>query len=224
MDFFQRLRELAGITDIHQLDEYARIGTAITKNSIPAKYKQYPVIGQGSMSVILQKDESTVYVLTRDAAKKDWAVHGLDAEWIDTIEDVPHADSRLRDMVVYVLKMPLLYPLSRENKAKIKKEVKEFDKIWWHVNAANTWGKTRQGVKRMDAINTYLEQFPDGLLANVFNHLMNYDLDRVTQDLHMGNFMQDHDGNIVIVDPIADQELIDILQDIRSKRYSGRNY
>jgi hypothetical protein len=197
-----RLKELAGVQPV---DEANRIGTALYKNQIPQEYKQYPVIGQGATSVVLEKDPNTVYVLTRDAHKKDWLTHGIGlADWIDT-QEIHHPNPRIRDIPVYVLKMPKLLPLDPANKKKIRAEVKFWDGLY----TKHVWGKRgSRSIGIQDAMNDYLDQRPEGLFAELFNHLGNYDLDSVSPDLLMRNFMQDSKGNIILIDPVVDMEIV----------------
>ena len=102
-----------------ELTEADRIGTALWRSSIPQKYKKYPILGQGATSIVLDKGDGRVLMLTRDTMKMEWLTRnwGLDiGEVIDEFE-VHHQKSRtLGEMPVYVIDLPLLYPLSAKNK------------------------------------------------------------------------------------------------------------
>jgi hypothetical protein len=194
------------------IKEADRIGTALWKSSIPAKYKQYQVIGQGATSVVLDKGDGNVLVLTRDAMKKDWLVQdwglGL-GEWIDGF-DAHHQQSRdISDMPVFVIQMPKLFPLSLENKRTIKKAIKQYEDV---VGLR----LTQDQVKKF---NDYLEKYPDGLFAQLVEFLQNYDIKQYGIDFLTRNFMQDSKGQIVLTDPIVSKEIVDALHDIVKKKY-----
>ena len=192
-----------------------RIGTAIHLNTIPPEYRKYPVIGRGTTSIVLEKDPNTVIILTRDAQKKDWLTYGitgLDVDWKGTI-DVRHPVRReLGEMPVYVLEMPKLLPLDAAAKRRVKEEIRFYDNIRWSIPG-------RDDTKRMEeSIQKYLEERPDGLFAPVFEHLGNYHGSQFVVDLHMGNFMMDINHEIVVIDPVIDRELLDIIHDINKNR------
>lgn len=195
------------------ITEADRIGTALYKNQIPPQYKKYPVIGQGATSVVLEKDSETVYVLTRDAHKRDWLVNGIEiAEWIDSF-DAYHPNPKIRNLPVYVMVCPKLLPLSNENKRIIRKEIKTWGDFLMKRISTMRWaaGKNhaqQMALKTQDAMQDYMGQFPNGLFVQLFDHLSNYDLMNVSPDLLMRNFMQDVDGNIVLIDPVVDKEIV----------------
>lgn len=185
------------------IDEANRIGTALWKSSIPKQYKQFPVIGQGATSVVLDKGDGNVLVLTRDAMKKDWLCQdwGLgEGEWIDSF-DAYHQKSRaLGEMTVFVIQMPKLFPLSLENKRVIKKSIAQYDAI-----------KERN---MYDKLRVYLDTHPEGLFARLVEFLQNYDKKQYHVDFLMRNFMQRANGEVVLIDPIVSSEIIDALYTI----------
>lgn len=177
-----------------------RIGTALWKSSVPPKYKQFKVIGQGATSVVLDKGDGNVLMLTRDDVKKDWLVQdwglGL-GEWIDTFE-ASHQQSRaISEMPVYVIQLPKLHPLSAENKKSIKKSIKDYETVVGYGPEDRRYAK----------FNDYLERHPDGLFAQLLEFLGNYDVRQYGIDFLMRNFMQDQTGAIVLIDPIASKEV-----------------
>lgn len=193
--------------------EADRIGTALWKNSVPPRYKQFPVIGQGATSVVLDKGDGTVLVLTRDAMKKDWLVHGLRiGNWIETF-DTPHRKIReMGELPVFVIQMPRLFPLSLANKRIINNAITQYRRI---VSSGQT-----ESHLRSEKFNDYLDAHPDGLFAELVNFLGNYDPSQYTVDFLIRNFMQDKDGGIVLIDPIVAKELVDLLY----LRFSDRRY
>ena len=189
-----------------------RIGTALWRNSIPLKYKQYPVIGQGATSIVLDKGDGTVLVLTRDAMKRDWLVHnwGLSlGEWIDTVSAHHQKSQELSDMHVYVIQMPKLFPLSTNNKRVVKKAIDLYN-----ISIA-----TDKKLHINDKFNRYLEMHPEGLFAQLVEFLQNYDEKQYGVDFLMRNFMQDNHGNIILTDPIVSRDVVNALHAIVNKKW-----
>lgn len=201
------------ISELTTVNEADRIGTAMWRNSIPAKYKQFPVIGQGATSVVLDTGDGNVLILTRDAMKKDWLVQdwglGL-GEWTTTF-NASHQQSRdISDMPVYVIQMPKLFSLSLENKRIIKKAIAQYHEVVGHVI----------NQKRADKFADYLDAHPDGLFAELVEFLRNYSPEQYGIDFIMRNFMQDSKGAIVLIDPIVSKEIVAALHDIARIKYS----
>ena len=193
-----------------EVDEGAnRIGTAMWRSSIPPKYKQFKVIGQGATSVVLDKGDGNVLMLTRDNVKKDWLVQdwglGL-GNWIDTFDARHQQSPAISDMPVYVIELPKLQPLSPQNKQVIRKATKEYETIVGYGN----------DDRRADKFNDYLEKHPDGLFARLLEFLGNYDTSQYGIDFVIRNFMQDQSGNIVLIDPIASKEVTAALRALYS--------
>ena len=40
---------------------------------------------------------------------------------------------------------------------------------------------------------------------------LNYDESQYVFDIHMANFMEDKDGNIVLIDPLVDKEMLNLI-------------
>ncbi len=59
----------------------------------------------------------------------------------------------------------------------------------------------------------YGEHHEDSLMYPLLNFVANYNLSQFFFDLSNRNFMQDAQGNIVMVDPIVDSEIFDLIQD-----------
>lgn len=193
--------------------EADRVGTAMWRNSIPEKYKKFPIIGQGATSVVLDKGDDNVLVLTRDAMKKDWLVQtwglGL-GKWIDSFA-AHHQKSRdIGDMPVLVIEMPKLYPLSLENKRIIKKSIEQYYAVvGYEVNQ-----------KIVYKFNKYLETYPNGLFSHLVDFLQNYDVDQYSIDFLIRNFMQDKNNEIVLIDPIVSRDIIIALNHVILKKYN----
>jgi len=195
--------------------EHDRIGTALWKNSVPAKYKQFPIIGQGATSVLLDSGNDTVIVLTRDAMKKDWLCQnwGLGVgEWVDQFNILHRQSRELSELTVYAIKMPKLYPLSLENKRVVTKAIKQYYAI---TNAPDSYSKPM-----FDKMQAYLDAHPEGLFTQLAEFLQNYDDSQYSLDFIIRNFMQDGKGNIVLTDPIVSTELTTMLHNMAKARYN----
>jgi hypothetical protein len=195
-----------------------RIGTALWKNSVPEKYKRYPIIGQGATSLVLDFSPDSVLVLTRDTMKKDWLVHGLNFDFIESFE-TPHRQSRnLSELLVHVIKAPKLFPLSAKNKRAIKHAIVEYNDIVYGVKSQYIFGMTpaRRRQLTQKTFNKYLEQNPTGLFSQLIMFLTDYDTGMYHEDFLIRNFMEDAHSNVVLIDPIVDAEL---LAELRRLRY-----
>jgi len=194
-----------------------RIGTALWKDSIPEKYKQYPIIGRGATSIVLDYSPDSVLILTRDSMKADWLTHGLHFDYIECL-DISHRRSRiLGELPVYVIKAPKLYPLSPKNKKAIKHAIIQYNDIVYNqpcLHALHT-NQSKQHIELPDAFQRYLEKVPDGLFSQLINFLMNYDTNMYHEDFLMRNFMEDFYGNVILIDPIVDAELLAELRRLR---------
>jgi hypothetical protein len=198
-----------------------RIGTALWKDSVPAKYKQYPIIGQGATSLVLDYSPDTVLILTRDSMKKDWLIHKLDCDLVETL-DIYHRKSRaLGEMPVYVIKAPKLFPLSAKNKRAIKHAILQYNEIVYGQKSMYVWGVTPKNREKTlpDSFRRYLDQVPDGLFSQLINFLLDYDTSQYHEDFLMRNFMEDRNGNVVLIDPVVDAELLAELRRLASSRY-----
>jgi hypothetical protein len=185
-----------------------RLYSAITLKEIPEKYKSLPVIGRGTTSVVLEKSPNTVLILTRDAMKRDWLTSGLDiADWIDSFDSRHPKYSALSDKPIYVLQMPKLFPLSKENKRKVKKLMD-----WFHdMRFSRSHNKQPNINDYIDALNDLdLDVASKKTMEQLLDFLSNYYEDQYGWDLGVRNIMQDANGDLVLLDPIVDKEIIDI--------------
>lgn len=204
------------------INEADRIGTAVWRSHIPPKYKQYPIINQGSTSLILDAGNDEVLMLTRDMMKRDWLTQswGLDlGQEIDSFE-MPHQRSRdIGEMRVSVIKLPRLYPLSATNKRAVKQGIEFYDVI---QRKNMSYGQRDKQARQQKVLTDYLEAHPDGLFAHLVDFLTNYGTDQYHADFLMRNFMQNKDGQIVLIDPIVSADLLSALQAIRTDRQNNR--
>lgn len=216
-------------TRFESIQEASRIGTGVRKDEIPEKYKKYPLINRGTTSAILEVGPEEVLMLTKDPIKKDWLTHELDiAELIDAYDS---RHPKLGTMTIYVLKMPRLYPLSKENR-KMARDLEELLRRMNREAHEMNQGldiKTLRGMSRKQIMHSYKEniirafweyfeneydEFKNGdhKLRQLIDFLANYDPDQYEWDMRQGNFMQTKAGELVILDPIVDKEILDVFR------------
>lgn len=209
------------IFEITELDEYNVIGSAVHLTEIPEKYRKYPVIGRGATSIVLDYDEHHVLMFTKDDIKREWLTSGIGlADVVDLYKSSSHPIQKMRDKFIHVLKVTKLFKLDIENKRKIRRIMKEFKEISnKHINSR---------FRKMDIINTYQQLFDDYNLEFNDSHDMeefimfisDYNTNQYEFDLSQRNFMQTKEGELVLLDPVADKEIIDTYMDIRrNSRY-----
>ena len=215
-----------------EITEASRIGTGIHKNEIPERYKKYPLINRGTTSAILEVDPETVLMLTKDSIKKDYLVHKLGIAEMVEVFDSRHP--KLGNMDIYVLKMPKLYPLSKENR-KIARDLEELlrrmNRTAHKMNSERDIGDLRRMPQKqitrhykeniLHAFWNYFEdeynEFKNGdhILRQLIDFLSDYDVDQYEWDLRQGNFMQTKDGELVVLDPIVDKEILNVFRNMR---------
>jgi hypothetical protein len=65
----------------------------------------------------------------------------------------------------------------------------------------------------VDIYNHYAEEHPESLLLPMLEFAANYDESQYYDDLGIRNFMETADGHIVVLDPLVDKELVDMIND-----------
>lgn len=189
-----------------EISEARRIGTGVHKKEIPQEYKHLPAINVGTTSLILEKDPETVIMLTKDGIKRDWLVHELGIAEFKGWHESYHP--KLKNMPIYVLEMPKLYPLGPKTRKAARDLVKTYERIKGKTGFSRNW--------RYDILDLFYEYFDEYSETNTDEHalqqlvdfLSNYHPTQYEWDLRMGNLMQDKDENLVVLDPIADSEII----------------
>lgn len=183
----------------------AGIKKVLYLNEIPKKYIEGMELlnkNSGVTSLVFKKNDNEVRIFTRDNMKYEWLIHGLKiADFVDMIESNKYPKFSL--FPIYVIDMPFLYPLSTENKKKINKALKECKDLFNHYGSR----------RREDLINILMEYFEDKnqILYDVFYFLSDYD-EMYQFDLSLRNFRQDKNGNIILLDPVVNNELITSLR------------
>lgn len=189
------------------------IATAVRKDEIPAQYRSLPYLGKGATTIAFKKDDSTALVFTRDAMKKDWLAHGLHmvSHW-NIINPIRMNHIRgMHDMPLYMIEMPLLYPLSTENRSKVSKELKVWSKAVRQVNFYAGNPKSKQD-KLLSMLEQYEENHPDSIIIPFITWLLDYDSSQYFLDMGARQFKQTANGEIVLLDPVIDSELYDLLK------------
>lgn len=208
------------------IQEAGRLATGVRKDEIPEKYRKYPLINRGTTSAILELGPEEVLMLTKDPIKKDWLTHELGiAELIDAY-DSNHP--KLGVMTTYILKMPRLYPMSKENR-KLARDLEELlrrmnreaDRMNNDLDITILRGMSRKQIMRSykeNIIRAFWRYFEDEYdetangehkLRKLIDFLANYDPDQYEWDVRQGNFMQTKTGELVVLDPIIDKEILD---------------
>lgn len=197
------------------------IGTAVGRREIPAKYRQYPIIGQGSTSIVLEKDPNTVLVLTRDHQKVEWLIHdwGLGLGRVVDEFDAGSPHHALREIPVLVVEMPKLFPLDPPHKKALKLMIKKFQDVWLRSVGSHGWKEN--SFQRV--YSKFTDEHPDHPITRVLEWAANYDIKQINFDFLMRNFMQTTTGEIIAVDPVVGSELHGILMNIRKMRYERDN-
>lgn len=188
------------------LDKVTAITKAVHIQEIPDVYKDLPVIARGNTSIILEKDPKTVIMLTRDAMKKDWLI-GISIANDFKVHDVHAKNRAFKDISLYALEMPKLYKPDNTNQAKIRKEMAFFE------NAQNHVGGVFKAKQNLDKMMYFYEQngMEQSLVYRVLDFLTNYYHDQWNWDIARRQFVQDADGNLILLDPIVSAEVAKIM-------------
>jgi len=189
----------------------SRIGTAISLNQVPQEYKGLPMLGRGFTSIVYKKDDKAL-VLTRDRIKIGWMqeyMNGLVQSDFDTTGNRVRAYD---DFPVYVVECDLMFPLDRENKKKLKSIMKDYDKVRKKVISENSsrknftsetilWGVRKVYGDRDDAIAEEMNK--------IFSFMADWDCQEI-DFTSTRNWMQTASGELKCVDPVVDEELLNI--------------
>lgn len=200
----------------------SRLGAGVGMREIPQKYRQYPVLGKGSTSVILDKGDGTVLVFTRDTMKGEYIRDALGAKYIEEYESYNPVHSKTSKFPIRVYQMKKFEPIPTGKKRALMKILNKFEEILrasyitsWKIG--NTDRRPKHFSERVNAARDWVEEqpFPEetkNSLNDFLDWVGNYDERQFILDLHSGNIMQDQNGHLVLVDPVVDKEFHDILQ------------
>ncbi len=199
---------------------------AIHLSDIPPELKGLRILNPnaGATSIVLEKNASTVYVLTRDEKKKEWIVSGLRLD--SKVEEFNIVNKRMRSFgeePIYCIEMPKLFPLSAENKKRALKDIKEFERIYDTVYSKNLFKSRARQIQKMDVVPYSTEETLRLLEGqNQNNIIIPYLIwatshDNYLNDIGIRNFMQDSSGKIILLDPIVSEEVHTYLYPHHSK-------
>lgn len=189
----------------------SRIGTAISLNQVPQEYKGLPMLGRGFTSIVYKKDDKAL-VLTRDRIKIGWMqeyMNGLVQSDFDTTGNRVRAYD---DFPVYVVECDLMFPLDRENKKKLKSIMRDYDKVYVQAR------KNAQRHIKADPNAVFWEtkkiyDSRDDEIAERINKILSFMADWDCQKIDFTltrNWMQTASGELKCVDPVVDEELLNI--------------
>lgn len=204
-----------------KLEAASRIGSAITIPEIPDRFKMLKIIGRGATSIVLEKDDNTVIVLTRDDMKEDWLNKMGSANYLGSFGSIGSGINNFtfREYPIKAWSMPKLYPLKGPNRTKVRKIVKDFESAVSHY--------TLNRAEQIRLLDEFIEEYElkfkkQHELSDFKNFIVNYDESQFYFDIRQANFMQDKEGNIVVNDPVASKEIVDIIKNNRRKKAVSR--
>jgi hypothetical protein len=186
------------------------MGSAVRLDELPPQYRNLKFLGRGATTIAFERDADTVYIFTRDAIKKDWLVHGLHmvSHW-EIIEPVrAHHVRGMGDLSLYMLIMPKLFKLNPTNAKVVAKEIRDWKNIAVTYNL--DYKKTRDGIYK--ATNYYEELHPNSKILPFLEWLLDYDPDQYGFDIAARQFKQTAHGEIVLLDPVVDAELMKLFR------------
>ena len=225
---------------ISTIDEGDVIASAVRKDEIPLQYRKLPFLGRGATTLAFEKDADNVILFTRDRIKIDWLAHGL--HMADNWEEINpvrfHHIRGMGDMPLYMVVMPKLFPLSPQNRAKVVRDIKEFTKTVREYDLYNRntskiqrsgggWvkpNKEHYSTRLSAAASYYAETHPDSKIGPFLTWLLDYSPSQYILDLGSRQFKQTADGDIVLLDPIVDKELVDLFVAHRQRKYNNPRY
>lgn len=192
------------------------IGTAIRLNQVPEQYKKLELKGRGATSIAYQsaEDANKIIMLTRDVMKVDWFNAIGFGKYIDNFETRGHHIPKIDELDVYVYELEKLYPLNKENKRIVKKAIEDFD--WINISFSHI---QNHDIRFQHTVNEFFKKHDEDHLLNPFiQFIQNYSPNQFCIDIGLRNFMQDSNGKIIVLDPVADKNLIETFIEERMKR------
>jgi hypothetical protein len=198
-----------------------RAGSAVRLDDIPARYKKLKVLGRGTTTIALD-DGDSVILITRDAMKKEWLQHNFKTMVLDTFEKSSRIYG-MRELPIYVLRVPKLYKLNLENRRLATKALKEFTKLRASQNGPDA-DKAGAREQRFRELEQHFTADEEHVLAPLFSFLANYDVNQYYFDLSLRNFMQTADGKLVVSDPVVMSDIMDLIAEHHKRQYMQRQY
>lgn len=169
-----------------------------------------PILGRGATSIVYDAgDGENVFVLTRDRIKTEWMQQQLDATYVDEF-DMYHPLARIRDRITYVYRMKRLYPLDAKNK-KVMRMLKQYIHSTQYRTGFDTHKFITVAQEELDRPDFPLKE--KDWLETFITFISNYDDKMFGIDIHSKNWMQTADGELVLVDPVVDTEIVRALME-----------
>ena len=210
------------------------IVSAVRKDEIPAQYRKLRFLGRGATTLAFEKDADNVILFTRDRIKVDWLMHGLHmAHDYEEVNPVRYHHIRgMANMPLYMVIMPKLFPLSSQNRAKVVRDVKQFTDTIRKFNlhdrstSKKAFGSDPEHYsgRLSSAASYYLETHPDSKIGPFLDWLLNYDPRQYRLDIGSRQFKQTANGDIVLLDPVVDNELMQLFKSHLEKKYNRQRY
>lgn len=182
-----------------------RIASFVRVDEIPERYKKYPMLGRGTTSIALDRGKD-VLVLTRDRMKRDWLQSQGLAEQIERFESYHKSIPAMSEFDIYVLSMPKLYKLDKENKKRIVKLCNDFE--MHRSKYFKSVSRNRYEIPQSDWNEFAKFANKERIFKNLFTFLADYHGNQFVWDVRTANFMQTARGRVVVLDPIVCQDLM----------------
>jgi hypothetical protein len=201
-----------------KLKEYNVIASAVRLDEIPAEYRKLRVLGRGATTLAFELNDQEVILFTRDVIKREWIRDGLRlSKHEQVVNPVKYHHIRgMRDLPLYKITMPKLYPLNAANKRQVTQEIRDFVKYSqeFRLKEPSHWPNS---IVRMIAL--YHEEHPHSPVLSLLEWLMNYDPGQFRWDMGARQFKQTASGELVLLDPVVSTELMDLFVDhLKRKR------
>lgn len=179
---------------------------------LPESLRTMPMLGRGTTSVALRKDHNTIWLITTDDAKRKWLTFKKGIYIGKTVKKIAVKHKLIfSSPKVFIIQLPVLRKLSNTNRTIIKKELKYFDKVAEEVTKKFFEENTDATEVWENQLVPYLYKHLDKNIApnlyRMIELLYKLKLNFRQFDLHLGNFMEDGNGNIIIYDLIIGTEV-----------------
>lgn len=192
-----------------------RIGTNVTIDEIPDRFKEYRIIGKGYTSVVLEETDVSIIVLTRDPVKNEWLAKASLANYFGSYSALNTGINNytFRQDPVKAWSMPKLYDLAGKTKTKIRKIIKNFT----NFDDKYTMTSTEKMMVIEDWVKELDLKFSRASELSEFKRFV-IGTDKKSMDFYLrqNRFMQNAYGEVVITDPLIVKEFVDLVK--RNKR------
>lgn len=195
-----------------KLTEYNVIASAVRLDEIPPEYRKLRVLGRGATTLAFELNDQEVILFTRDVIKREWIRDGLRlSKHEQVINPVKYHHIRgMRDLPLYKITMPKLYPLDAANRRLVAQEIRDFVKYSqeFRLRDSSYWPESIGGM-----IELYHAEHPHSPVLSLLEWLVNYDPGQFRWDMGARQFKQTASGDLVLLDPVVSAELMDLFMD-----------